>query len=165
MVFLGTYIKGEHRDRFLKILVQSGLKLNFWGDRWDKSPLFPSLQPFFRGPGLSGIDYVKAINASKISLGLLSAGNRDEHTQRSFEIPAAGGLLCAQRTPLHEKFYEDWREAVFWDTAYDCAIKCHELLKNDQLRLNIRNSGFQRVHALKVGNEDVCRQILQTLEC
>jgi hypothetical protein len=104
-----------------------------------------------------------AIKGSKICLGLLSRQNRDLHTTRSMEIPYAGGLLCAERTREHLFLYEEDKEAIFWSDAHECATKCIELLKDEDKRERIRLAGMVRVRINKVGNEDICRQILNEL--
>jgi hypothetical protein len=76
------------------------------------------------------------------------------------EIPFCGGLLCAERTPEHLELYQDGVEAVFWDNPEECVAHCSRLLADDILREEIRAAGARRVRALKVGNEDICRQIL-----
>ena len=91
------------------------------------------LKPYFKGQTLKGKDYISAIQGSKICLGLLSKGNRDLHTTRTFEIPFIGSLLCAERTSEHLELFDENLEAVFWNSAEECAEKCKELLKNQLL--------------------------------
>lgn len=164
MAFIGTWMRGEKRDEFLLKLIQQGLPLSIWGDRWHKSPYFARLKPFYRGSSLGGRDYVAAIQGSKVCLGLLSKGNRDLYTRRSLEIPYAGGLLCAERTPEHLSLYKDGDEAVFWNNVNECAAICKQLLMNDKMREEIRQAGMKRIRQLKVGNEDIVRQILHEIE-
>jgi hypothetical protein len=158
--FIGTWMRHEARDEFLLSLRERGLEIAVWGDRWDKSPLWRQLQPHWRGPNLVGSGYVSAIRGAKICLGLLSKGNRDLHTTRSVEIPYAGGLLCAQRTSEHLELYVEDEEAVFWSDADECATKCLELLADPEKRERIASAGMRRVRQNRVGNEDICRQIL-----
>ena len=77
-------------------------------------------------------------------LGLLSKGNRDHVTTRSFEVPALGTLLCAERTDEHLELYKDREEAVFWRDAKECAEQCKALLANDSLREAIAKAGHER---------------------
>ncbi len=163
VAFIGTWMKNENRDQFLLHLIESGLNVSIWGDRWQKSPLWAKLQNYWRGGALSGQNYVSAIQGAKICLGLLSKGNRDLHTTRSMEIPYAGGLLCAERTTEHLELYTENKEAVFWKDADECASKCLDLLSNPDKRENIRIAGMKRVLENKVGNEDICRQIISAI--
>jgi spore maturation protein CgeB len=93
-------------------------------------------------------------------LGLLSKGNRDRHTTRSFEIPAIGGLLCAERTDEHCQSYKEGVEAVFWDDAEECIEQCRRLLKDDALVAAIKKNGHQRYLQSGQKNESVLNAIL-----
>jgi spore maturation protein CgeB len=160
VAFIGTWMRHEKRDEFLLKLVQQGVSVSIWGDRWEKSPLFSKLKPHWRGRALYGRDYVAALQGAKVCLGLLSKGNRDLHTTRSLETTYAAGVLCAERTPEHLEMYREGVEAVFWSDADECAEKCKELLADDEKRERIRIAGMKRVRELKAGNENVCQTIL-----
>jgi spore maturation protein CgeB len=161
--FIGTLIAGEHRDRFLVNLVQAGLPLRLIGNRWQRSLLWSDLRSIYQGPGRSGKAYSQALGDAAVSLGFLSHQNRDLVTRRSFETPACGGLLCADRTSEHQLLYEDGLEAVFWDSEEECILQCNRLLDNPDLRHRICMNGVEHVRKFGVGNEDICRQILGAL--
>jgi spore maturation protein CgeB len=163
VAFIGTWMKNEKRDDFLLTLIKQNVPISIWGNLWEKSSIWKLLQPYYRGAAIYGRDYVAAIQGAKLCIGLLSKGNRDQHTQRSLEVPFAGGILCAERTPEHLAMYQEGVEAVFWSNATECATICEQLLKDDQYREEIRLAGMKRVKNLKVGNEDVCRTILNDL--
>jgi spore maturation protein CgeB len=164
VAFIGTWMRKEKRDEFMLRLIDEGVPLSIWGDSWHKSKYFPRLKQYLKGPGLIGRDYTAAIQGSKICLGLLSAGNRDLHTQRSFEVPFAGGLFCAQRTSEHIDLYQENVEAVFWADADECAKVCKDLLANDSKRESIRTNGMQKVRSMHAGNEDLGRIIIHEVE-
>lgn len=164
VVFLGTWMRHEKRDEFLLQLIDKGIPVSIWGNRWQKSRYWERLKPYYKGGSLSGRDYVAAIQGAKICLGLLSKGNRDLHTTRSMEIPFAGGLLCAERTTEHLEIYEDGIEAVFWNNVDECAQICKKLLSDAALCENIREAGMRKVRALQLGHEDICKQILKEVK-
>lgn len=163
VAFVGTWMRGEDRDKFLFNLIERKINLSIWGNRWHKSPLWDRLKFFWRGPALSGRDYVAALQGSKIALGLLSKGNRDLHTTRSSEIPYAGGLLCAERTIEHLTMYKEGEEAVFWSDVDECAAICKMLLVNERLREKIRSQGMEKIRLACLGNESIARIILEEL--
>jgi spore maturation protein CgeB len=162
VAFIGTWMRGEKRDEFLLELINKGVPLSIWGNAWEKSHLFPRLKAALRGPNLEGRDYIAAIQGAKICVGLLSEGNRDLHTTRSFEVPYAGGLLCAKRTVEHSALYVENEEAVFWSDAEECASHCLRLLR-DNKREEVRLSGMRKVRSIGAGNEDICRKIMEEL--
>ena len=158
--FVGTLIPGENRDKFLLTLKQNSVPLRIYGNRWSRSPCWGSLRSSYCGPGLSGIDYARILGGSQLNLGLLSHQNRDLATTRSFEVPACGGLLCAERTSTHQLLYEENVEAVFWDDVQECIDCCVNLLASPDLCKKISVAGKERVQSIGVGNEDLCRRIL-----
>ncbi|MDE2464396.1 MAG: glycosyltransferase [Alphaproteobacteria bacterium] len=159
VVFVGTWM--PERGPFLAELVQRGVPLAIWGNRWQKAPEWQQLAPHWRGPGLTmDDDYAAAILASKVSLGLLSKGNRDLHTTRSLEIPALGGLLCAERTSEHLALYEEGSEAVFWSDAAECAEQCRALLADEPRRRAIAAAGHARAQRNGHYNEQVMAKII-----
>ncbi len=161
VLFVGTWM--PERGPFLAELLRRNLPLTIYGNRWELAREWPMLKKAWRGPGILGTDYVKAVQCAKISLGLLSRGNRDLHTQRSLEIPFIGGLLCAERTREHAQLYNEEREAVFWSDASECVEKCQWLLKADTWRRTIAEAGHKRVIALKVSNDETVQTILDAL--
>jgi spore maturation protein CgeB len=163
VVFIGRCMKGEGRDLLMHALIKQGLKPAIWGDNWQSSAVWPELQPYWRGASLSGRDYVDALRGAKVCIGMLSKGNRDQHTTRTMEIPAAGGLLCAERTAEHLALYAEGQEAVFWSTPQECVDQCKALLADAALAHQIREAGQRRLLRNQVGSEDVCKAALQRL--
>jgi hypothetical protein len=164
VAFVGTWMRGEGRDSLLLDLAARGVPVSIWGNKWQASNFWRDLQKLWRGHAVTGRDYVGAIQGAKVNLGLLSKGNRDLHTSRSVEIPAIGGLLCAQRTSEHVRMYREGEEAIFWSSAKECAEECLALLSDTDRRKKIKAAGAKRVRELSVGNEDICRSILTFLE-
>lgn len=161
VVFVGTWMRHENRHVFLRQLLDAGIKVRIWGNRWNKCGDSELIDKCWTGKAASGRDYVNAIAGAKICMGLLSKGNRDLHTRRSVEIPQCGGLLCAERTTEHLALYKEGEEAVFWDTAEECIEICRRLLADDSTREAIRSGGMKRVRELGLGNEDIARDIIQ----
>jgi hypothetical protein len=159
VLFLGTWF--PERGPFLLELIQRGVPLTIRGHRWQKAPEWKQLKPFCKGGSLFGDDYARAIQCAKVNLGLLSKGNRDLHTTRSLEVPALGGLLCAQRTSEHLAMYEEGKEALFWDDADECAQLCRKVLADEGLRRRIAAAGHARIRRNGHYNETILREILE----
>ncbi len=163
VVFVGTWM--PERGPFMKTLVEKRVPLTIYGNRWNRAPEWPILKPHWKGPGTkSDREYACAIQSAQICLGLLSKGNRDFHTQRSMEVPALGGLLCAERTEEHQALYCEGVEAAFWDDAEECAEVCFPLLASETTRQKMAAQGHAR--CLKNGhfNERVCTKILEEVQ-
>jgi len=160
VAFVGTWM--PERGPFLAELIDRGVPLSIWGDRWRKGPEWHRLRGSWRGPGVySDEEYAAAILGSKVCLGLLSKGNRDHVTTRSFEVPALGTLLCAERTDEHLELYKDREEAVFWRDAKECAEQCAILLANDEVRRAIARAGHKRCLRNGHFNEPMLARVLR----
>jgi hypothetical protein len=159
VAFIGTWM--PERGPFLARLVGHGIPLTIWGDRWSKAEEWPILRPHWRGPGLDkDDDYASAVQCAKVCIGLLSKGNRDLCTQRSFEIPQLGGVLCAERTSEHSSLYAENVEAVFWNGPDECAEKCERLLSDDIWRKQVARNGQLRSIRNGTTNEAIVKQII-----
>ena len=157
--FVGTWM--PERGPFMARLLELGVPLAIWGDLWQKAPEWPQLQSCWRGPAVYGSDYIKAIQCSKIALGLLSRGNRDLHTTRSAEVPFIGGaVFCAQRTSEHSFLLQEGEEAVFWDDSNECAARCREMLADAARRQRMADAARARIVAHRLSNDDVIAEIL-----
>lgn len=158
VLFIGTWM--PERGALATELIHRGVPLAIYGDGWQKAREWLAIRPAWRGPSIYGADYTKAIRGAKACLGLLSKGNRDLHTQRSMEIPFAGGLLCAERTSEHRALYEEGAEAVFWSDARECAERCRELITDGTKRRDIATRGRQRCLDNGHLNERVMERVL-----
>jgi spore maturation protein CgeB len=164
VLFLGTWF--PERGGFLLELIKQGVPLSIRGPNWHKAPEWPELQPYWKGGGIGGDDYAKAIQCAKVNIGLLSKGNRDLHTTRSLEIPALGALLCAERTAEHLSMYREGEEALFWSDASECAAKCRYALEDEVRRAAIAKAGCKRIRTNGHYNEIILQSIINfALSC
>ena len=161
VLFVGTAF--PERGPFFAELIRRGIPLSIYGNRWAKLKEWKTIRPYWKGPGLDeNYTYASAILSAKVSLGLLSKGNRDLHTQRSLEIPSLGGVFCAGRTEEHLALYEEDKEAVFWNSAEECAAKCKALLADDGWRRSVAENGRRRFLMNGLTNEKIAERILKT---
>jgi spore maturation protein CgeB len=159
VAFIGTWM--PERGPFLARLIDLGVPLAIFGDQWHKAAEWPLLRPHWRGPGLfNDDDYAKAVQCANVCLGLLSKGNRDLSTTRSFEIPHLGSVLCAERTAEHLDLYRENVDAVFWSSPEECAEKCGELLRDEGWRQRIAKSGRARCLKNRTTNESILANAL-----
>jgi spore maturation protein CgeB len=159
VLFVGTWF--PERGPFLLDLVRRGIPLTIRGHRWQKAPEWELLKPHWRGGPVYGDDYARAIQCTKVNIGLLSKENRDLHTTRSLEIPALGALLCAERTSEHLAMYKEGGEALFWGDVDECAQMCRLALENEDLRQRIAAAGHARIRRNGHYNETVLNSILE----
>ena len=162
VVFVGTWM--PERGPFMARLLGLGLPLSIYGCRWHKAREWPVLRSAWRGPGLYlDDDYAKVLQCAAVTLGLLSKGNRDLTTTRSFEVPSVEAVLCAERTSEHAALYRENRDAVFWSDAEECAQTCRRLLSDADLRQSLRKNGRRRCLQNGTTNQRILTQILDRI--
>ncbi|MCP3965754.1 MAG: glycosyltransferase family 1 protein [Lentisphaerae bacterium] len=74
---------------------------------------------------------------------------RDQYTRRTFEIPACGAFLLAERTPVMQQLYEEGKEAEYFETPEEFVEKCKYYLKHENKRRQISKAGM--IKALTAG--------------
>lgn len=119
--------------------------LKIWGPGW---PEYAARNVWARkvvqGPGLFGPDYARALVGAKIALGLLSKRVPETTTTRSFEIPAMGTMLLAERSDDHCRLFEEGREAEFFASPEEMIAKARAYLADDAARAEVAAAGRTR---------------------
>jgi spore maturation protein CgeB len=134
------------------------------GPGWERlSKRATPLAACVSGSGIWGQAYVETLGGARIGIGLLSKLCQDQFTTRSFEIPAAGALLLAERTEDHLALFEEDKEAVFFSTTHELRQKLRHYLANDTERAAIAERGRQKALACYQWS-DVLAPALQEIE-
>lgn len=166
--FLGGW--EPRREVLLDAVVRQvpGINLKIWGYGWDhladgrvtprrafamrrnsgqqryvvkKNPL---LSAAVQGNEVYCEEYAWAISAARISLGFLRIICPDQHTTRTFEIPACGSMMLADRTDEHLSYFEEGRDAEFFGSEEEMLDKIKYYLANEEQRLRIARNGYER---------------------
>jgi spore maturation protein CgeB len=175
--FLGGW--EPRRERFLHAVTAAGIDLKIWGGYWEflqdgkwtprrhiilrqlagKDQFhFHSdelLSRAHQGGEVYADDYARALTGSKIGLGFLRRVCPDQHTTRTFEIPACGSLLLADRTEEHQEFFEEGKEAEFFASCEELLDKLKFYCGNESARKRVADRGYQRCK--EGGYAYVCR--------
>jgi spore maturation protein CgeB len=162
VVFVGTW--EVERARLLEDLVRAvPARYAIWGGGWENVTSRSPLRPYIKRKDVMCDDMAKAIGGAKIALGFLRKKNRDDYTQRTFEIPACGGLLLAERTSRHRSFFEEGLEAEFFDpiSSDELVAKTRALLADDDRRDRIRSAGRTALHRQKHTYHDRVARLLE----
>lgn len=97
-----------------------------------------------QGGNVWGDDYVSVLASSKVALGLLTKRFPESATTRTFEIPACGGFLLAERTDEHLSLFEEGAEAEFFGHDEEMLSKARFYTANDSERSRIAAAGLRR---------------------
>lgn len=98
----------------------------------------------WQGGEVYGDDYARALTGAAIGLGFLREVCPDQHTTRTFEIPACGSMLLADRTEEHQGFFEEGREAEFFGSVEELMEKARFYSQHEDARLSIAGAGLER---------------------
>lgn len=153
-----------HYAQRLKALSTTGIKLRIWGDTW---PAYANSHPWAKSlvsSGLWGESYPVALACAKIGLGLLGKHIPETSTTRTFEIPAMGTFLLAERTELHQQLFEEGKEAEFFSSDDEMIDKVKFYLAHDEACRRIAAAGRARCERSGYSSVDLLRQILAVLE-
>jgi spore maturation protein CgeB len=183
--FLGGW--EPRRERLLHAVAGAVADLKVWGAHWDfladgrwtlrrrlilgqeaggdsfRFHRDPVLASAWQGGEVYADDYARALSGAKIGLGFLRGVCPDQHTTRTFEIPACGSMLLADRTDEHQALFEEGTEAEFFGSTDELVDKAGFYARNDAARARIAEAGLRRcvtgryayVHRLKDALEAV----------
>lgn len=145
-------------------LLELELPLRVRGTQWhharNKKRLAGTVEPY----PVYQVEYAKAILATKINIGINSAQNRNQSSGRSFEIPAVGGFLLAERTFEHQAIYEEGKEAEFFASAEELAEKAKYYLKHEAERRQVAERGHERCISSGYSFKEIMVNMVQTIE-
>jgi spore maturation protein CgeB len=139
------FIGGCDADRapYIERLLERlpGTRLHLYGARWD---MYRRFRPYWRG-NADGRGYRLAMGGTKIALNLVRRANRDDHVMRTFEIPACGAFMLAERTETHVQLFADGVEAAFFSTPAEMVEKIRYYLPRRDERMRIAEAGHLKV--------------------
>jgi spore maturation protein CgeB len=181
------------RERLLGIAQQVASDISVWGYGWSIAqgsrvnplralrlgrlapghrvylgPPSDQLEPAIKmGEGVNGEIYEEAysnaIAGSRIALGLLREVCPDQHTTRTFEIPAIGAFMLADRSQEHLEFFEEGREAEFFGSDDEYLDKLRFYLANDDARKRVAIAGHDRCMRSGYSYDDRIRHVMLEL--
>lgn len=96
-------------------------------------------------PARYGEDFSISVSATRSQLVLLNSDNRDTHTCRSFEVPAAGGLVIGQRTEEHKQLLDDGTEALLFDSEDEALDLIDRVRREPDWAAVVANNGYRKI--------------------
>jgi spore maturation protein CgeB len=121
--FLGNPDKA--RAGVLKELASAGVLIDVYGNDWDSYVMHENIKSF---KPVYGDDFWKKLRSYRVQINLMRMHNENSHNMRSFEVPAAGGIMLAPDTPEHRIFFEAGKEIFLFTDITQCIKKINYLL-------------------------------------
>ncbi|MBC8487497.1 MAG: glycosyltransferase [Bacteroidetes bacterium] len=163
ITFIGLYEK--YRADCIRAIVDSGVKVKVWGEYWGRyAKWHPWARNVVMGKSVICEQYCLALSSAKICLGLLSKFMPESTTTRSFEIPACGTFMLAERTKEHMKLFEEGKEAEYFSSKKELVQKIHYYLEHPQKRKDIAAAGRQRCVNSGYSFQDRLKDILEKVQ-
>lgn len=112
----------------------AGLDVALYGGLWER---YPSVARLSRG--IADTKTIRhAVSGSKVALCLVRRANRDGHSMRTFEVPAAGGCPLLEDTEEHRAMFgPDGEAAVYFKTPREMAERAARLAADAPRRRRI----------------------------
>lgn len=176
------------RETFIEALAADGRSVRIWGYGWDHlidgkwtlrrrmrlSRLTPGERPRIRRSDhladhiepaeVYDTAYAQALTQSAISLGLLRTIYPDQHTTRTFEIPACESMMLADRTDEHLSFFEEGKEAEFFSSTEELLDKARFYSERPDARRAVARAGRERCERSGYSYFERFRPMLAELE-
>jgi hypothetical protein len=114
------------------------------GPGWQRDPVAQASAATVAGAQY-GQDLSIAIAPVTANLVLLNSDNRDTHTCRTFEVPAAGGLFVGERTPEHLDLLDDGTEALLFSGEEEMQELLGRCRSNPADVAAIAAAGYRRI--------------------
>jgi len=164
--FLGGW--EPRREQMLHAVAAACVDLKIWGAAWDfmrdgrwtlrrymvlkqlagdepfRIARDPVIAAALQGGEVYADDYARALTNARIGVGFLRTAWPDQHTTRTFEIPACGSMLIADRTQEHEEFFAEGKEAEYFGSEEELVDKVQFYAGNEAARLAIARAGLVR---------------------
>jgi spore maturation protein CgeB len=115
-----------YRSKILQEILNKGLPLHVYGHDWQKHLKHPNLT--IHG-AVYEKDYYKTLRKYRVQLNIMRVHNLDSHNMRSIEVPGCGGIMLAPRTKDHEAFFEEGKEAFYYNNVKDLVDQADMILK------------------------------------
>lgn len=151
----------KQRASFLRTLAEHKIKIDVYGDKWNKFINHPNIAIY---PWVNGDNLWITLRKYRVQLNPLRIHNLNSHCMRSFEVPGIGGIMLAPRTCEHIQFFEEGEEAFYYKDIEEALLKVNYLLSLTQLEANeIRDAARKRSLQSGYSYKDRTAQVINIL--
>jgi hypothetical protein len=159
--FIGS-CRADRRARIVALGHEYGHRMLVGGPGWRRVPELRTTRATVAGPAY-GPAFSSAVASVTANLVLLNSDNRDTHTCRTFEVPAAGGLFVGERTDEHAALLDDGTECLLFsdeEELYELLRWCDD---HPDLAQKVAEAGRGRITSGRHRYVDRAREIAAAL--
>jgi hypothetical protein len=141
--FVGTYREDRGED-MLSLARKYGNEMLIRGPGWRRLEQLRFTSAEVAGP-VYGERFCESVASVRANLVLLNSDNRDTHTCRTFEVPAAGGLFVGERTDEHAALLQDRTECLLFSDQAELVEIIESCRHDPGLAAKIADAGYRRI--------------------
>lgn len=141
--FIGV-CRPDRRAELVELARTHGDRMLIRGPGWRRVPEL-RVTGATVGGAVYGQQYSAVVAEITANLVLLNSENRDTHTCRTFEVPAAGGLFVGQRTDEHAELLRDTVECFLFTAPDELAEILDWCATHPEKAAAIAEAGYQRI--------------------
>jgi spore maturation protein CgeB len=159
--FIGHYESSY--EEILGALVPLRVRVSIWGPRWSWQCRDRTVRSWIRGDYAAGRDYARAVWASKMALGLISAMCPDPMTARNIELAAMRQCQVAPRRSEVGEVFRDGESILLCGTPSEFREAVRRCLDSTDLRSGLAERAERRVRDLGLDVDTVMRRVVGLL--
>ncbi|WP_107655997.1 CgeB family protein [Nocardia suismassiliense] len=163
--FLAGFIGARRPDRtalMIDLAREYGPELSVHGPGWRRVRQLRATSAEI-GAAVYGQRFAAAVASITANLVLLNSGNRDTHTCRSFEIPAAGGLFVGERTDEHAELLDDRTECFLFSDRAELGEILDWCARRPDAAEQVAAAGYRRITGERHRYVDRAEEIIDAL--
>jgi Glycosyl transferases group 1 len=141
--FIGAF-RPDRRASTIALARRYGDRMVVRGPGWRRIPELQATRATVAGP-VYGERFSSVVASVTANLVLLNSDNRDTHTCRTFEVPAAGGLFVGERTQEHAALLEEGTECLLFSGADEQDEIVQWCDNHPDLARKVAESGHRRI--------------------
>jgi spore maturation protein CgeB len=120
--FLGN--PDSHRGDFLNKLAAKNIKIDVYGNNWNKFVKHANIRVF---DPIYGDDFWRVLRRYRVQLNLMRPHNPTTHNMRSFEAGGIGAIQLAPNTQDHQFYFKENEEIFLFKDLESCANQIAEI--------------------------------------
>lgn len=143
----------KQREKFILDFLNAGILVDVYGNDWDKASFtnHPNIKIF---PPIFPPHFWQVARQYRIQLNIFRDHNIGSHNMRTFEIPGVGGIMLAPDSPEHRSFFENEKEAFFYETTEEAIAIARMTLsgldiETHRIRENARRRSLESAYAYR----------------